>query len=66
MTDPLHVETGAAIATKLAPPVTISLASINGYPVSDVVLWITLVYTALLLGHKVWQVWKEVTKRGRR
>lgn len=65
MTDPLHVETGAAIATKLAPPVTVSLASIGGYPVSDVVLWITLFYTLVLTGHKLWQIWREVTKRGR-
>lgn len=63
MTDHLHAETGAAIVTKLAPPVTVSLASIGGYPVSDLVLWITLIYTALLTGHKLWQIWRDVMKK---
>lgn len=66
MTDPLHVETGAAMATKLAPSITVSLASIGGYPVSDLVLWITLFYTVLLAGHKLWQIWKEVTRKVRK
>jgi hypothetical protein len=53
-------ETIAAIAVKSAPPVTVSIASICGYPVSDVLVWATLIYTCLLIVQKVYQIYKEV------
>lgn len=56
----LPTETGIAIATKAAPPVTVSLATVAGYQVSELVLWATLIYTALLIGQKVYQLYKEV------
>jgi len=55
-------ETGIAIATKAAPPVTVSLATVAGYQVSELVLWATLIYTTLLIGHKVYQIYTDVTK----
>jgi hypothetical protein len=58
MTD--NKETLAAVAVKSAPPVTVSIASICGYPVSDVLVWATLVYTCLLIVQKVYQIYKEV------
>lgn len=55
-------ETGIALATKAAPPVTVSLATVAGYQVSELVLWATLIYTTLLIGHKLVQIYKDITK----
>ena len=55
-------ETGIAIATKAAPPVSVSLATVAGYQVSELVLWATLIYTTLLIGHKLVQIYKDITK----
>lgn len=56
----LTTETGAAIITKAAPPLTISLATVAGYQVSELVLWATLVYTTLMITHKIWQIYKDI------
>lgn len=53
-------ETVIAVASKVAPPVTISLATVAGVQVSELVLWATLIYTVLMIGHKCWQIVKEV------
>jgi hypothetical protein len=55
-----QVDTAAAVATKTAPPVGVSLATVAGYQVSELVLWATLVYTLLMIGHKVYQIYKDV------
>ena len=55
-------ETGAAIFAKAAPPATVSLASLLGVPVSELVLWCTLIYTILMIGHKAWQIYQDVRK----
>lgn len=57
-------ESAVAVATKAAPPVTISAASLAGLPVNDLVLWATLVYTTLLIGQKLFQIYRDVTRRG--
>jgi hypothetical protein len=59
--DHLTTETGVALVTKAAPPVTVSLATVAGYQVSELVLWATLIYTALMIGHKVYAIYKDVT-----
>jgi len=59
--DHLTTETGVALVTKAAPPVTVSLATVAGYQVSELVLWATLIYTALMIGHKVYTIYKDVT-----
>lgn len=64
MTDQTHTETGVAIVAKLSPPTAVSMVSIAGYPVSDLVLWVTLFYTLLLAGHKLWQIIRDI-RRGR-
>ena len=48
------------MATKAAPPAAVSIATIAGYPVSELVLWATLVYTVLMIGHKLVQIYREV------
>jgi hypothetical protein len=55
-----QTETVTAVATKVAPPVTVSLATVAGYQVSELVLWATLIYTMLMIGHKVYQIYKDV------
>jgi hypothetical protein len=58
MTD-TTTETAAAIIAKAGPPATVSLATVMGYQVSELVLWATLVYTILLICQKLWQIYKE-------
>lgn len=53
------LETVATITAKLAPPASVSLATIAGYPVSEIVLWATLIYTVLLIGQKLTHIWRE-------
>lgn len=62
MAEHAATETGVALATKAAPPVTVSLATVAGYQVSELVLWATLIYTTLLIGHKIVQIYKDITK----
>lgn len=58
-----QVDTAAAVTAKVAPPVGVSLATVAGYQVSELVLWATLIYTILMIGHKVYQIYKDVTKK---
>lgn len=53
-------ETVGAIAAKVTPPVGVSLATVYGYQVSELVLWATLIYTLLMIGLKLYQIYKEV------
>ena len=55
-------ETVGAIAAKIAPPITVSLATVYGLQVSDLVIWATLIYTLLMIGLKLYQIYKEVKK----
>lgn len=57
-------ETTAVIVAKVAPPASVSLATIAGYQVSELVLWATLIYTLLLIGHKLVSIYKDITKKG--
>ena len=58
-----QVETATAVTAKVAPPVGVSLATVAGYQVSELVLWSTLIYTILMIGHKVYQIYQDVTKK---
>ena len=64
MSDATHptAETATAIVAKVTPPATVSLATVLGVQVSELVLWATLIYTVLLIGHKVWTISKELRK----
>lgn len=58
------------MATKAAPPIAVSGASLAGIPVAEWVQWLTLVYVAVMLSHKLWSwygEWKGTrkTKRGK-
>lgn len=58
-----HSESLATAAVKLSPPVTVSLANIGGYQVSEILMIITLIYTTALLIHKLWQMFTDVCDR---
>lgn len=58
-------ESGAAMVAKAAPPATVSLATVMGMNVSELVLWATLIYTALMIGHKLLQIWRDTFGRGK-
>ena len=53
-------ETGVSMATKAAAPVTVSLATVAGYQVSEILLWATLIYTILMIGHKLYSIYKDI------
>lgn len=53
-------ESGAAIIAKVTPPISVSLATISGMQVSELVLWATLVYTALLIGHRLLMIYRDM------
>lgn len=53
-------ESAGAIAAKAAPPVSVSIASVAGYQVSEILLWATLIYTVLMIGHKIYQIYKDI------
>lgn len=56
-------EGGVAIAAKLAPPASVSLATLFGIPVSEILMWVTLVYTIVMLGHKLYQIFEEIKNK---
>ena len=56
-------ETGVGIVTKAAAPVTVSLATVAGYAVSDILLWATLIYTILMIGHKFYVIYKDIRNK---
>lgn len=66
MTNDNHAESLTALAAKAGPPVSISLATIAGYSVSDLILWATLFYTVLMIAYKVYQIWCDLTGRSKK
>jgi hypothetical protein len=56
-------ETATAVATKAALPVGISLATIFGMQVSDLLMWLTLIYTFLLIVHKLYLMYNDFHKK---
>lgn len=55
-------ETATAIVAKLTPPTSVSLATVMGVQVSELVLWATLIYTVVLIGHKFYTIYKDLSK----
>lgn len=56
-------ESGAVIAAKVTPPATVSLATLAGYQVSEILVWATLIYTVLMIGQKLYQIYKDLKRR---
>jgi len=62
MTTEHTTEGAAATVPKVAPPVTVSIATVAGYQVSEVLIWATLIYTILMICHKCYQIYKDIKK----
>ena len=60
MTTEHTTEGAAALIAKATPPVGVSLATVAGIQVSEILLWVTLIYTVLMICHKLYQIYKEV------
>lgn len=58
-------ESGAAIAAKVAPPISVSIATVYGIQVSELLLWATLIYTFLMIGHKAYAIYRDVLRARR-
>jgi hypothetical protein len=56
-------ETATGMAAKASAPITVSLATVAGYQVSELLLWCTLIYTVLMIAHKLYSIYKDVTER---
>lgn len=57
------IETGATLVAKTAPPISVSLATVFGYQVNEILLWATLIYTVLMIGHKLHQIFHDVLEK---
>lgn len=55
-------ESASVVVAKVAPPLTVSLATVAGVSVSEILVWATLIYTVLMIGHKIFQIYKELKK----
>ena len=53
------VETGTIMAAKVAPPITVVGVHFLGFPVVDWVQWATLLYLAMMMADKGWDMWKK-------
>lgn len=54
-------ESTALIVAKLAPPASVTVATMAGMQISEVVLWATLIYTILMICHKLMAMWKDAS-----
>ena len=48
------------MAAKALPPASVSIATIAGVQVSELVLWATLIYTVLMICHKLMAIWRDL------
>ena len=55
-------ESAGAMVAKAAPPASVSIATIAGVPVSELVLWATLIYTLLMICHKLMAIWRDLRR----
>lgn len=53
-------ESAGAMLAKATPPASVSIATIAGVPISDLVLWATLIYTLLMIVHKMMSIWRDM------
>lgn len=53
-------ESAGTMLAKAAPPASVSIATIAGVPISDLVLWATLIYTLLMIVHKMMSIWRDM------
>lgn len=56
------------MTTKTAPPLAVASASLAGINVAEWVQWMTLLYVAVMLSHKLWSWHREwkADRKGRK
>lgn len=55
-----HSESAASMVAKAAPALGVSAVTVAGFDLSTTVLWLTFIYTVLMIGHKLYQIWKDL------
>lgn len=55
-----HADSIGTVTAKLAPPASVSIATFMGYQVSELLIWATLIYTLLMIGHKAYVFCRDV------
>ena len=60
MTD-TTTESSALLIAKITPPASVTAASMAGMQVSEMVLWVTLVYTLLMIAHKLMAMYRDAS-----
>jgi hypothetical protein len=50
----------AAVTAKVGPPVGVSIATVAGIHIHELVIWSTLIYTVLMIGHKIYRIYREI------
>lgn len=58
-------ESVADMAIKASPPASVSIATLAGYQVSEILMWATLIYTLLMIGHKLMAIWRDLRRAPR-
>lgn len=58
-------ESGAAVAAKITPPISVSIATVYGVQVSELLLWATLLYTLMMICHKAYVIYRDVIRARR-
>lgn len=53
-------ESATVMAAKLSPPAAATMVHLMGVSVPDLVLYATLIYTVLMIAHKLYQWVKEI------
>lgn len=48
------------MVAKSLPPASVSIATVAGIHVSELVLWATLIYTLLMICHKGLSLWRNL------
>lgn len=52
-------ESAVDMAIKASPPASVSIATLAGIQVSEILMWATLIYTVLMIGHKLMSIWQD-------
>jgi hypothetical protein len=52
-------ESAGMLLAKLTPPASVTVAGLAGMPISQAVLWATLIYTVLMIFHKLMAMYKD-------
>jgi hypothetical protein len=54
-------ESGVELLAKIAPPASITVASLSGIQVNEIILWATLIYTVLMIIHKIISMFHDIS-----